>query len=238
MVAERVLLVEDDNDLASTILYNLENEGYQTQGAATGGTALELAQQEPIPDLVILDLMLPDIPGTEVCRKLKGDAATRHIPVMIASARSEEIDRVVGFEVGADDYLVKPFSVRELVLRVRAILRRTQTIQGPGTRTTVGRLRIDPEGHRVWIDEREVHLTTLEFRLLHQLLDRRGRVQSRDQLLEDVWGQDAEVTPRTVDTHIMRLRHKLGPLADYIETLRGTGYRLRTQFGSASSDAH
>jgi two-component system phosphate regulon response regulator PhoB len=222
-----ILVVDDEQDLAATLDYNLQREGFEVRVTGSGREALELASREPRPGLVLLDLMLPDISGTEVCREMRANERTRSIPIIMLTAKGEEVDRVVGFEVGADDYVVKPFSVRELVLRVRAVLKRAE--QGPkeGQSTTFGRLRVDIEAHRVWVDGDEVTLTALELKLLTTLLARRGRVQSRDRLLSDVWGIDADVTTRTVDTHIKRLRTKLGAAADYIETLRGVGYRFR-----------
>jgi two-component system phosphate regulon response regulator PhoB len=173
--------------------------------------------------------MLPDLPGTEVCRRLREHERTRELPIVMCTAKDTEIDRVVGFEVGADDYVVKPFSVRELALRVRAMLRRSQRTEAESEILRFGRLKVDREAHRVWIDDAEVTLTALEFRLLYTFLSRKGRVQSREALLSDVWGIDAEVTTRTVDTHVKRLREKLGEVGDYIETLRGVGYRFRDQ---------
>jgi len=232
-----ILIIEDEEDLVDTLEYNLEQEGHQTRSAGEGERGLELAHREPIPDLILLDIMLPDISGKEVCRRLRAEDATHEVPVVMMTARGEEIDRVIGFEVGADDYVVKPFSVRELMLRIRAILRRVQTapedVEDDDEREIAfGRLKVDPPGHRVWVDSEEVRLTALEFRLLLTLLKRRGRVQSRDTLLSDVWGYSAEVTTRTVDTHIKRLRSKLGDCGSYIETIRGVGYR----FASSPSD--
>lgn len=224
-----ILIIEDEADLVSTLEYNLEREGYQTRSAPTGQAGLDLAVQEPHPDLILLDIMLPDISGTEVCRQLKSNDALTNTPVVFMTARSDEIDRVVGFEVGADDYVVKPFSVRELMLRVRAILRRVHAAaEDEPTDIPFGILRVDHEGHRVWVEDEEVTLTALEFRLLITLLARKGRVQSRDRLLSDVWGYEADVTTRTVDTHIKRLRSKLGEAGQYIETLRGVGYKFRS----------
>lgn len=223
-----ILIVEDEKDLSTTLEYNLEREGYQTRAAYTGEDAISLALKPPHPDLILLDLMLPDIPGTEVCRRLRSMPETSHIPVVMATARDEEIDRVVGFEVGADDYVPKPFSVRELALRIRAVLRRTRTIEAETSRDlSYGDLKVDPEAHQVWLGENEVILTALEFKLLTTLLSRKGRVQSRKQLLDDVWGIQADVSTRTVDTHVKRLRHKLGGAGEFIETLRGVGYRFR-----------
>ena len=228
-MAETILIVEDERDLVAALEYNLQREGYQTRGALGGLAAIDLLQLDPLPDLVLLDLMLPDLSGVEVCRKMRQSERTRSVPVIMLTAKGEEIDRVVGFEVGADDYVTKPFSVRELLLRVRAVLRRAQ---GPpeaeaGGPVVFGHLRVDPDAVRVWVDDREVVLTALEFRLLATFLARRGRVQTRDVLLSDVWGVHADVVTRTVDTHVKRLREKLGPAGSYIETLRGIGYRFR-----------
>jgi len=226
-VSPLILIVDDEADLVATLDYNLRREGHETRSAATGREALAAAAASPAPDLVILDLMLPDISGTEVCRRLRAAEATRAIPVLMLTARGDEIDRVVGFEVGADDYVTKPFSVRELLLRVGAILRRAQPEASEPGAITFGRLRLDPDAHRAWVDGEEIALTALEFRLLRTFLGRRGRVQSRETLLSDVWGMSPEVTTRTVDTHVKRLREKLGPAGAYIETLRGVGYRFR-----------
>jgi two-component system phosphate regulon response regulator PhoB len=225
-----ILMVDDEQDLLTTLEYNLEREGYRTRSALTGKEALERALQDPLPDLILLDLMLPDMPGTEVCRELRRSERLRSIPIVMLTAKGDEIDRVVGFEVGADDYVTKPFSVRELLLRIKAILRRARTEEAaPQRELAFGFLRIDREGHRVWVGDGEVSLTALEFQLLKTLLERRGRVQTRDGLLADVWGIEAPINTRTVDTHVKRLRKKLGAAGDYIETLRGAGYRFRAE---------
>ena len=224
---QRILIVEDEPDLASTLEYTLDREGYRTRMAATGAEALAEARRDPIPDLILLDLMLPDLSGLEVCRRLRGDDATRGVAILMLTAKGEEIDRGVGFEGGADDYVVKPFSVRELVLRVAALLRRAGG-EGPSTAVmTFGRLRLDGAAHRAWVGGTELALTALEFKLLAVLMERRGRVQTRDTLLTDVWGYVADVTSRTVDTHVKRLREKLGDAGAYVETVRGVGYRFR-----------
>ncbi len=226
-VSALVLIVDDEPDLVANLVFNLEREGIRTKTASNGEQALAQANAEPLPDLVILDLMLPDISGTEVCRRLRQNDRTRAVPVLMLTAKGEEIDRVVGLEVGADDYVVKPFSVRELMLRVRAILRRTN--QAPEVETggvVCGPLRLDEEAHRVFVNDQEVALTALEFKLLGTLLHRRGRVQTRERLLEDVWDMRPDLTTRTVDTHVKRLRQKLGVGGDLIETLRGVGYRI------------
>lgn len=226
-----ILIVEDETDLLSTLEYSLQKDGYRTRSAETGAEAIALALKQPVPDLVLLDLMLPDLSGTEVCRTLRGSEITRNVPVLMLTAKGEEIDRVVGFEVGADDYMVKPFSTRELALRIRAILRRTSASEAPAEQLEFGRLRVDPSAHRAWVDDDEVALTALEFKLLTTLLQRRGRVQTREVLLTDVWGFSADVTTRTVDTHVKRLRQKIGEAGVYIETLRGVGYRFRAEPG-------
>jgi two-component system phosphate regulon response regulator PhoB len=222
----RILVVEDEPDLRQVLEYNLRQAGHEVLTAGRGDEGLRVAREQR-PDLVLLDLMLPDTPGTEVCRSLKDNATTKTIPVMMVTARGEEIDRVVGFELGADDYVVKPFSVRELLLRVQAILRRGRQEEAEGEpNVDFGRLRIDRDAHRVWVDAREVELTALEFKLLVTLYERRNRVQTRAALLDDVWGIQADITTRTVDTHVKRLREKLEAARDYVETVRGVGYRF------------
>jgi two-component system phosphate regulon response regulator PhoB len=186
--------------------------------------------------VIVLDLMLPDLSGTEVCRRLRDNPHTRAIPIIMCTAKGDEIDRVVGFEVGADDYVVKPYSVRELLLRIRAMLRRTQRTEAETPSLRFGVLRIDHGAHRTWVDEQEVQLTALEFRLLTTLATRRGRVQSRETLLSDVWGIEADITTRTVDTHVKRLREKLGVAGRYIETLRGVGYRFKDSPDEATAE--
>jgi len=225
-----VLVIEDEVDLATTVEYNLRAEGFQVRLAHSGRQGLANAMAEPLPDVIVLDLMLPDLSGTEICRRLRDQERTRDIPIIMCTAKGEEIDRVVGFEVGADDYIVKPFSVREMILRIRALLRRadaTRRVEGEPSLIRFGRLKIDRDAHRAWVDEGEIGLTALEFRLLHAFMSRRGRVQTREALLSDVWGIEADVTTRTVDTHVKRLREKLGEAGMYIETLRGVGYRFK-----------
>jgi two-component system phosphate regulon response regulator PhoB len=226
-----ILIVDDEPELAKTVAYSFEQEGFSTRHAAEGRSALELAAQLPTPDLILLDQMLPGLSGTEICRELRRTEATRSTPIIFLTAKDSEIDRVVAFELGADDYVSKPFSVRELVLRVRALLRRSKTPRAAsgGGEQNFERLRVDPEAHQVWVDGKEIALTALEFRLVHTLLSRRGRVQTRSQLLEDVWGVHADVTTRTVDTHVKRLREKLGEAGAYVETIRGVGYRFRNK---------
>lgn len=230
-MAQRILVVEDERDLIDLLSWNLSKEGYAVDLATTGTMALERLKERK-PDLVLLDLMLPDVPGTDICRRVKGDPATQHIPVVMVTARSEEIDRIVGFELGADDYVTKPFSVRELLLRVKAILRRDRgSGASPAATGTIrcGRIVVDLERHRAEVGGKDLALTALEFRLLTCLVERAGRVQTRDVLLSDVWGLDSDVETRTVDAHVKRLRRKLGPAGDAVETVRGVGYRLREE---------
>ena len=224
----RILVVEDEADLAELVAFNLREAGHEVTLVYNGANALvEVARR--LPDLILLDVMLPDISGFEVCRRLRRSADTTRVPVIMLTAKAEEVDRIVGFEVGADDYVVKPFSPRELTLRVEAILRRV----GPQARSegprvlTIGELRIDVPAHRVEVEGEEITLTALEFRLLLDLASRAGRVQPRDALLERVWGYAPGVETRTVDTHIKRLREKLGAGARYLETVRGVGYRVQ-----------
>lgn len=225
-MAGLILVVDDEKDLVKTLEYNLQREGYQTRSAENGRAAFEEALRDPLPDLILLDLMLPDASGIDICKQLRANEKTRNIPVLMLTAKGEEIDRVVGFEVGADDYVVKPFSVRELMLRIKAILRRKESKSAETPQLSFGILRVDVPAHQVWVDGQEIRLTALEFKLLVTMLSRKGRVQSRDTLLSDVWGIDADVTTRTVDTHVKRLREKLGDAGGYIETLRGVGYRF------------
>jgi two-component system phosphate regulon response regulator PhoB len=226
----RILVVEDEEDIRQILAYNLGKAGHEVFTADRGAGALDLLKKEP-PELVLLDLMLPDISGLEICRQLKSDPALRAIPVIMLTARSEEIDRVVGFELGADDYVVKPFSVRELVLRVQAVLRRshadsTGSESASDNEFVFGRLRVDQSAHRTWVDGEEIMLTPLEMKLLWTLYQRRGRVQTRGVLLDDVWEASPENNTRTVDTHVKRLREKLGLAGAYVETVRGIGYRF------------
>lgn len=226
---DTILIVEDDQNIAKLVKYNLEKAGYRTTVCITGEEALEFLDRQ-LADLIVLDLMLPKMDGFETCRRLKDDTRMSQIPVMILTARGEEVDRVVGFELGADDYVVKPFSPRELVLRVKTILRRGQ-IKQPMAKENLnsGDIEIDIPRHRVTVKGKEIVLTPMEFKLLTILLERRGRVQSREQLLNDVWNIEADITTRTVDTHIKRLRQKLGKAGDALETIRGMGYRFQDE---------
>jgi two-component system phosphate regulon response regulator PhoB len=222
----KILVIEDERDLQQVLGYNLRQAGHEVSSATEGRAGLALARAER-PDLILLDLMLPDASGTELCRTLKQETATRAIPIIMLTARGEEIDRIVGFEIGADDYVVKPFSVRELLLRIQAVMRRrAATTEGSAGGIQFGCLKIDRDAHRAWVDGAEIELTALEFKLLVTLYDRRNRVQSRARLLDDVWGIQADITTRTVDTHVKRLREKLDRARNYVETVRGVGYRF------------
>jgi len=227
-----ILIVDDEPDLRNLLELSLRREGFATVVAATGAQAVELAGQHR-PSLIVLDLMLPDIPGTEVCRQLRANAQLRATPIIMLTARGEEIDRVVGFEVGADDYVVKStFSVREFVLRVRAVLRRAQVAPPPQAAPEgieIGALRLDLAGHRAFVSGEELALTATEFRLVEVLASRPGRVLSRGVLLRDVWDMPPDINTRTVDTHVKRLREKLGAAAAHVETVRGVGYRFNRE---------
>ena len=225
---KRILIIEDETDLAELIAYNLTKEGYQVTICANGRDGLDTARRD-LPDLILLDLMLPEMMGTEVCTSLRQQPKTRLIPVLILTARSDEIDRVVGFEVGADDYLVKPFSMRELVLRIRAVLRRVAPEQVTSDLVIYGSIKIDQSGHQVMIDGEPIDLTGTEFKLLTYLCERPGRVLSRELLLQEVWGYNFVGDTRTVDTHMTRLRGKLGIAGDLVKTVRGFGYKLEEE---------
>ena len=223
----RILVVEDEADLAELVAVTLRGAGHSVTVANTGSAAIAEIRRK-VPDLVVLDVMLPDVSGLEVCRRVRRDEATSALPILMLTAKGEEMDRVVGFEVGADDYVSKPFSPRELVLRIEAILRRGKREEQAPKSIAIQELEIDVPGHRVLVAGSEISLTALEFRLLLDLATRRGRVQSRDALLQRVWGYTPGVETRTVDTHVKRLREKLGSAASVIETVRGVGYRIRT----------
>jgi phosphate regulon transcriptional regulator PhoB len=225
-MAACVLVVEDEPDIRDLVVFHLEREGFRTRTARNGADALRQVKASP-PDLVVLDLMLPELDGLEVCRRLRGDPATASIPVIMLTARGEEVDRVVGLELGADDYVAKPFSPKELMARVRAVLRRSRPAEPP-TGFSVGKLRVDFARHLVTVAGREVALTPKEFDLLRALLEARGRVLTREVLLDRVWGyaRAEEIESRTVDVHIRRLREKLGAEGRRILTVKGVGYRF------------
>jgi two-component system phosphate regulon response regulator PhoB len=222
-----ILIIEDDRDIVEMLEYNLSEAGYEAVSALDGKVGLELAVKET-PDLIILDIMLPVTNGFEICRMLKQDDETSHIPIIILSAKSQETDKVVGLELGADDYVTKPFSPRELVARIRAILRRGHSEQ-TGGKIERGNITIDSTKHKVKVRDRKVSLTFTEFKLLEFMARRPGVVFSRAQIINAVSGENAIVYDRTVDAHVKSLRHKLGPAKDYIETIRGAGYRFREE---------
>jgi phosphate regulon transcriptional regulator PhoB len=224
-MAEAILIVDDEQDVLDLLVYNLQKAGYKTISARDGASALQKARDE-VPSLIVLDLMLPQMDGTEVCRHLKADPKTAHIPIIMLTAKAEEVDRVVGLELGADDYVTKPFSPREMALRVKGVLRRASGKGAPAEILKFGDLTVYIAKHEVTLKGKVVDLTATEFKLLSTLLERRGRVQSRDRLLTDVWGYEGDVDTRTVDTHMRRLREKLGKASDYVETVRGVGYRF------------
>ena len=225
-MSSQVLIIEDEPDIRKTIDYNLTKESFKVVQAGSIEEGEKALASNQI-DVIILDLMLPDGSGLTLCRDIKSDDKTKHIPIIILTAKTEEVDRVVGFELGADDYVTKPFSVRELILRVKAILKRGPTSSNSeDDEYSFGELTLNFEAHQAYINGNEISLTALEFRLLKHLIDRKGRVQTRDQLLEDVWGYSSDVTTRTVDTHIKRLREKLGSVGNHIQTIRGVGYRF------------
>lgn len=222
----RILVVEDEADIGDTLQVYLEGEGFHVTLARDGQAALD-ALGESAPDVVLLDLMLPDIPGIEVLKSLKREARLAETRTVILSAKNDEIDRVLGLELGADDYVSKPFSPRELVLRIRRLLERSSGRPEGERRIAVGPIVVDLEYHQVRVGEDPLDLTLTEFRLLVELIRARGRVRSRAHLLSEIWGYDSEAMSRTVDTHVRRLRQKLGDAADWLVTVRGVGYRLR-----------
>ena len=223
----KILIIEDEPDIRRNLEYNLGREGFNASSVGSLDEAGEKLKSKKF-DLILLDLMLPDGSGLDLCKKIKSNSETETTPIIILTAKDDEVDKVVGFELGADDYVTKPFSVRELILRVKAILKRsdTKTKEVVEVERQFGDLKIDVDSHEVHVDSKLIELTALEFRLLKELVDKRGRVQSRDQLLSEVWGYNAEVTTRTVDTHIKRLREKLGSMGKYVQTIRGVGYKF------------
>jgi two-component system phosphate regulon response regulator PhoB len=232
----RILVVEDEPALQRVLEYNLRQAGHDVTVTGTARAAIASAHEAP-PDLALVDLMLPDVAGTEVLRDFSRTPSLRTVPVIVVSAKGDEVDRIVGFEMGAADYIVKPFSVRELLLRVQAVLRRARGATQEDQRRIVGRLRIDEQAHRVWVDDKEIELTLLEYRLLLAFVTQEGRALPRGTLLDGVWGLDVSITSRTVDTHINRLRDKLGAAAAYIETVRGVGYRFLVREAGETSPA-
>jgi two-component system phosphate regulon response regulator PhoB len=225
-MSHKILIIEDEPDIRKTLEYNISREGYKVVCASSLSKGKEHINSSDF-SLILLDLMLPDGSGLDLCREIKSDKDKSSIPIIILTAKDDEVDKVVGFELGADDYVTKPFSVRELILRIKAVLKRgaekKETLE---VQRQFGELIMDIDSHEVFVNNEQIILTALEFRLLRQLVDRRGRVQSRDQLLSDVWGYSSEVTTRTVDTHIKRLREKLGTMGKYVQTIRGVGYKF------------
>lgn len=221
----KILVVEDEPDAAELVEFNLKAAGFEVISAADGATALDRTRSHA-PDLILLDLMLPEVDGLEVCKILRRSPATSGIPIIMLTAKAAELDRVLGLELGADDYITKPFSPRELVLRVKNLLRRRQSATDKAEYIQIGELVIDVPRHYAAVGGQTVDLTATEFKLLTVLAQRRGRVQSREQLLRDVWEYDSVIDTRTVDTHMRRLREKLGHAARLLETVRGVGYRL------------
>ncbi|MBN2584532.1 MAG: response regulator [Planctomycetes bacterium] len=227
MSKQRILAVDDEEDILELLEYNLSREGFRVQCVTNGEEALKAVQAEK-PDLVLLDLMLPGTDGLEVCRSLKGEPGTKPIPVVMLTAKGEEADIVAGLELGADDYITKPFSPRVLLARIKAVLRRPRgAASDDGAVLSVGDLKIDPRRHEVVVKGKAVELTYTEFRILHFLARRPGWVFTRYQIVDGSQGEDVAVTDRSVDVHIVSLRRKLGPCSDYIETVRGVGYRFK-----------
>jgi len=222
---KRILVADDEPDVLQLVSTNLKNAGFNVIKAEDGLSALTQAR-DTLPSLIVLDLMLPEMSGLEVCRVLKKEPVTSQIPIIMLTAKAEEVDRIVGLELGADDYLTKPFSPRELVLRVKSVIRRANGSSETSEQLTLGGIKIDRARYEVTVAGKAVEFTATEFKLLTLLIERRGRVQSRDTLLNDVWGYESVIDTRTVDTHIRRLREKLGEAADCIETIRGFGYRV------------
>ena len=222
----KILVVDDELDALEVLGFKLREAGFTPIFATDGLKALAAVRAER-PDRVVLDLMLPELDGLEVCKLMRRDPATAGIPVLMLTAKAAEMDRVVGLELGADDYVTKPYSPRELVLRIRKLLKRTKAGDDPGDHLRIGVLEIDIPHHAALVEGKSVTLTATEFNLLALLAKRRGRVQTRDRLLQDVWGYETAIDTRTVDTHMRRLREKIGPAADYLETIRGVGYRFK-----------
>jgi len=225
-MAKKILIVEDDKNISKLIKYNLEKAGFECVVAHTGESSLRVLDKNSF-DLIILDIMLGKMDGFKVCSRIKQDKNLSDIPIIMLTAKGEEVDRIVGFELGADDYMVKPFSPRELVLRVKAILKRGKREDNLKEILSVGALKMDISRHKVMIGDHKIELTQMEFNLLLILIERIGHLQSRERLLNDVWSIDSDVTTRTIDTHIKRLRKKLGKLGSMIETVRGLGYKFK-----------
>ena len=227
-ITKTIHIVEDEPDIRETLAYNLSQEGFKVSEFSDAESCLDKIQKKK-PDLLILDLMLPGMSGLDLCKQIRADKSLQNLAIIMLTAKGEEVDRIIGFELGADDYVTKPFSVRELILRVKVILKKQTDTTENHELIEFGPISLNLDAHEVLINDDEIILTALEFKLLKHLIQRRGRVQTRDQLLGDVWGYSSEITTRTVDTHIKRLREKLGTVGDYIQTVRGVGYRLSNQ---------
>ena len=225
---KQIYIVEDEPDIRETISYNLTQEGFKVHEFSDAESCLEKLKNHK-PNLLILDLMLPGISGLDLCKHIRSTNELNMISIIMLTAKSEEVDRILGFELGADDYVTKPFSIRELILRVKVILKKNTEMTHMSELIEFGPISLNLDAHEVTVENKEINLTALEFKLLKHLMDRKGRVQTRNQLLGDVWGYSSEVTTRTVDTHIKRLREKLGNVGKYIQTIRGVGYRLNNQ---------
>ncbi len=231
----KILVIDDEPDVTALISYHLKAKGHQVEAVNSPSSSIGAARSM-LPDLVILDIMMPDLNGIQICRILRADPKLRNVPIIFLTARTEEADRIAGFETGCDDYVCKPFSIKELLLRIERLLRRPAEAAPPAEhRLEVGRIVLDIDRHEVAIAGRPVELTATEFKLLRLLIERRGRVQSREHLLINVWNYETEIETRTVDTHIRRLREKLGSEADWIETVRGVGYRISDRKAEACS---
>lgn len=231
MNMKRILIIEDDRDIVELVRYNLANEGFQVSAASDGNSGLNSLKKAP-PDLLLLDLMLPKLSGLDICREIRRDDSLNRLPILMLTARGDEADRVVGLEMGADDYVTKPFSPRELIARVKALLRRAEPASESPRIIEIGKLAIDPASYRVSYSGKAVPLSTLEFRLLYYLASRPNRVFTRDQLLDAVWGTDRFVTPRSVDVYVRRLREKIEPDPEnpmHLKTVRGAGYLFETR---------
>ncbi len=234
----RIVIIEDEKDIVDLVRYNFRKEGFEVEGFLRGKDGLEYLRRRTT-DLILLDVLLPDLDGFEICKRLRSDDRLRAVPVIFLTAKGEEIDRVLGLELGADDYVVKPFSPRELVARVKAVLRRQTRALEKLEVIEAGDLRLDSRTQEVMVGKRGVELSMLEFKLLHFLASHPRRVFSRDRLLDEVWGRDRFVTPRTVDVHIRRLRQKIEPQADhpqYVQTVRGAGYRFSPEPSDQAGD--
>lgn len=225
---ETILIIEDEKNIARLIKFNLEKAGYRCVTASSGEKAMDVLSKQQV-DLIVLDIMLPGMDGFEICRSIKQKDSLKNISIVMLTAKGEEVDRIVGLELGADDYMVKPFSPRELVLRIKAILKRGKAEIAKKDALTAGDITVDIPKHKVAVRGKTIELTQMEFKLLVTLLERRGRVQTRERLLSDVWDMNTDVDTRTIDTHVKRLREKLGKSGNLIETVRGLGYKLKEE---------